>query len=647
MKKQGKNQNQLFKEMRRRVLGVGLIIFLAAISFGLVKGYATTSIAQSQTYHSELEYLKAMNSARPADDPEIIFLLVAQYLNANQYVAGIEFFKSFLDKYESRLLPRQKALYLAALGLLRASYANEVSLLKRIGWVNETIDILETARKFSNNEDFVIRWSTGVVYAQLPDRFNKKDAAIEDLKWCVENISKAPNYGWLREVYYHLALIHHKAKDHQQAEEFLKLSGYDNFDKQITLTTPYAVNARKGHTFSPRQLKEVIPGRVFALSGFEFTEFYFIVSQDRRELVAIDAGTRPDSAQAAYEHLKKQYPELPPLTTVFVTHAHWDHIGGHLYFRRLNPSVKFYARENYHEEVDRAINAPVNFQYFFGTDFKRDFLIGFQPDITVAQRRKVDVGGTLFELIPISGGETPDGMFIYLPEHSVLFVGDFIMPYIGAPFLEEGNIPGLFQAMDLVIDLNPKHLLHGHEPLTRIFRSTAIVDNLKKHLEWLYQETLKAIRNGADRATLHHQNLIPPSLFQNPDVQVQPYLVIRENFINRLYDQEVGYWQPDLQGMDHLSQKELSSVLTYYLELSEEQLAKAIEKMVNNGDHELAARTVTGALTQYPDSKELAGLKEKTFMKLKEKYQEFNPFKFIIYSELIRNETPQLEYPRM
>ena len=40
------------------------------------------------------------------------------------------------------------------------------------------------------------------------------------------------------------------------------------------------------------------------LSGFEFTEYYFIVSADRRELIAIDAGTRPDSARAAHEALQ-------------------------------------------------------------------------------------------------------------------------------------------------------------------------------------------------------------------------------------------------------------------------------------------------------------------------------------------------------
>ncbi|MGH8591124.1 MAG: hypothetical protein ACREXX_17945 [Gammaproteobacteria bacterium] len=31
----------------------------------------------------------------------------------------------------------------------------------------------------------------------------------------------------------------------------------------------------------------------------EFTEYYFAVSADRRELIAIDAGTRSDTARAA------------------------------------------------------------------------------------------------------------------------------------------------------------------------------------------------------------------------------------------------------------------------------------------------------------------------------------------------------------
>jgi len=36
-------------------------------------------------------------------------------------------------------------------------------------------------------------------------------------------------------------------------------------------------------------------------------------------------------------------------------------------------------------------------------------------------------------LIPIPGGETSDGLFIHLPDAGILFAGDFIMPYLGAP----------------------------------------------------------------------------------------------------------------------------------------------------------------------------------------------------------------------
>ena len=66
----------------------------------------------------------------------------------------------------------------------------------------------------------------------------------------------------------------------------------------------------------------------------------------------------------------------------------------------------------------------------------------FKPDVTVAARTGLKVGGTRIELIPIQGGESSDGMFIYLPDQGVMFAGDFIMPYLGAPFVEEGNFQG-------------------------------------------------------------------------------------------------------------------------------------------------------------------------------------------------------------
>ncbi|MCI0528923.1 MAG: hypothetical protein L0Y56_15915, partial [Nitrospira sp.] len=69
-------------------LVAGSILVLTSLSLLWIISYAAPPNEPFQTYHSELEYLKSMNSAGPAHDPQIIFLLMAQYLNAHQPKAG-------------------------------------------------------------------------------------------------------------------------------------------------------------------------------------------------------------------------------------------------------------------------------------------------------------------------------------------------------------------------------------------------------------------------------------------------------------------------------------------------------------------------------------------------------------------------------
>src|SRR5215510_2252828 len=450
-----------------------LLALLAVGAFLGPLASAEDSGSSSATWHRpELEYLKAVNRAGPPRDPQLLFLLMGQYANANLHGEGVEFLSARLKEFESQLSDNQKALYLVAIGLLRAGHANDVPLLRRMGWIKETIATLEEAKRLSNGQVFVVRWASGVVYAQLPGFFNQRDAARADLTWCVENVDKAPHVGWLREVYYQLATLDRQAGRDREAQEYLRLSGYAAFGKATTLTTPFAEDVSTGHTFSPKRIAEIVPGKVYALSGFEFTEYYFVVSEDRRELIGIDAGTRPDSAKAAYEALRAYAPGLPALTTVLVTHAHWDHVGGHSYYESLSPRPRFYGRSNYQEEMVREFNGPGIFgNQFFGESFSNDDVHTYKPDVAIDKRTDLTIGGTRVELIPIQGGETHDAMLINLPDQKVMFMGDFIMPYIGAPFDEDGDLQGLLDAVDIVVDRNPQYLLHGHEPITRVFSS--------------------------------------------------------------------------------------------------------------------------------------------------------------------------------
>jgi glyoxylase-like metal-dependent hydrolase (beta-lactamase superfamily II) len=609
----------------------------------LLGSLAACTSSPTAWHRPELEYLKAVNRVGPPRDPQLLFLLMGQYANANMQLAGVEYFSTRLKEFELHLSGRQKSLYLAAIGLLRAEHANKVFFLKRIGWVRDTIDILERAKRLSGGQIFIVRWISGVVYAQLPGFFNQSNAAIADLTWCLENANKAPHAGWLREVYFQLANLRRMDGDTAKAQRNLRLSGYTDFEKPITLTTPYAEELSTGHTFSPRRITEIVPGKVYALSGYEFTEYYFVVSEDGRELIGIDAGTRPDSAKAVYEALRAYAPGLPELTTILITHAHWDHVGGHKYFRALNPRLKFYARGNYFGEISRELNAPEPFfKEFFGTRFNLEDVRSFKPDITIDRHTELKIGGTPIEFIPVQGGETDDALFIYFPGYRVMFVGDFIMPYLGAPFVEEGNLAGLLDAIDVVVRKHPRQLLHGHEPLTRLFSPPAMLAHLKPYLAWLRQQVIAAIRRGAERATIQQANLIPPGLLAgDPDAQL-PYLVMRENVINRIYDQNVGYWQPDLQGVDYLSQADRGSILVDYLGVSERQLTKAAERMIAEGKYELAATVLGWTKDRFVGSKSLNEIEQLTYLKLMEKYQEFNPFKFIIYSGKVGVEMPQI-----
>src|SRR6266849_5365394 len=168
-----------------RVFGV----FLAYLR-GTPAGSDPGNYGKAGSVRPELEYLKAVNSVAPPRDPQLLFLLMAQYSNAHLQSEGAEFFSARLKEFGPRLTDVQKALYLSAIGLLRAQHAASVSLLHRVGYVKETIAILEQAKQLSAGKIFVVNWIAGIVHTELPGVFHQRKAAEAELAWCVENGDK-------------------------------------------------------------------------------------------------------------------------------------------------------------------------------------------------------------------------------------------------------------------------------------------------------------------------------------------------------------------------------------------------------------------------------------------------------------------------
>jgi len=216
------------------------------------------------------------------------------------------------------------------------------------------------------------------------------------------------------------------------------------------------------------------------------------------------------------------------------------------------------------------------------------------------------------------------------------------MPYLGAPFDEDGDLQGLFDAINAVVSRNPQHLLHGHEPLTRVFSSPLILSHLKTDLEWLRDQVLTAIRRGDERATIHESNLIPPGLLANQPDTHQPYYILREHVIDRIYDQNIGYWEANLQGLAHPGRMDRAELLVDYLGLSEPQIINAAERLAADGKYAMAAELIESAEAKFPASESLKRTKRFAYLKLMEENQNTDPFKFIIYSAKIGEQTPQI-----
>jgi glyoxylase-like metal-dependent hydrolase (beta-lactamase superfamily II) len=627
----------------RAFLRIGVLLSVLVLIVVAIVVLRSSDKPFAKLRNPDLEYLKAVNSTAPPKDPELMFILMTEFATSNLQAEGADFFSARLREFEPQLTPVQKSLYLGIIGLLHAQHASSVPLLRRYGYVKDTIATLDQAKQFSGGQVFVVNWISGIVHTELPSFFGQRKVAQEELAWCLAHADKAPHPGWLREVYYHLGKLALNDGNTAKAQEYLHRSGYTDFDHPITLATPFSEDRASGHAFAPRRITEIAPGRVYALTGFEFTEYYFVVSKDRNQLIGIDAGTRPDFAKGAYEALQAFAPGLPPLTTVFVTHAHWDHVGGHSYFRGLNPRPKFYGRGNYQEEFEKEFNGPDIFgKPFFGERFNPEDVHSYKPDITIDNRTDVNIGGSKFELIPVRGGETHDAMLIYLPDERVMFMGDVIMPYLGAPFDEDGDLQGLFDAIDVIVSRDPQHLLHGHEPITRNFTSPLILSHLKTDLAWLRDQVLTAIRRGDERAAIHESNLIPPDfLATQPDAH-QPYYILREHVIDRIYDQNVGYWEANLQGLAHPSRADRAELLVDYLDLSEAQIVKAADRLAADGRYAMAAELIETAQSMFPGSESLKRAKRFAYLKLMEKNQNTDPFKFIIYSAKAGEQTPQI-----
>jgi glyoxylase-like metal-dependent hydrolase (beta-lactamase superfamily II) len=450
----------------------------------------------------------------------------------------------------------------------------------------------------------------------------RADQVVADLEFVLAARDQFPVF-LLRAAYQGLARAYHVLGRQQQAAEARQRSGLGPAAADgPPIFTGFSLTARDGMRLSAPGVLHPAPD-VHVAQSYDYGDFAFI--QTSAGVVAVDAGTSPDRVLAAMADLGLK--DHAPVSHLILTHAHFDHIGGTAAVR--GPGTQIIASAGFPAEAERQRHWSVP-RYLTGTGASPapDVL----PDRLIRERTPLVVGDTEFVLLPVRGGETPDALMVHLPASGLLFTGDVMMPYLGVPFTAEGSPEGLLETLRSIRQLASRQLIHGHTTLTENFTIETLT-GLEPALTELHDLALARIGENMPLPNILDLGYLPALLRDHP-AAVVPYLVIRDNFIARLYHQRTGYWQPDGQGLDPRSQEERAAALDLLAGETADAFAYAAATLADRGDLALALEIITPGLLRHPRSRELAELRQAVLVRLMEQRQLSDPFGFLVYAEM-------------
>jgi glyoxylase-like metal-dependent hydrolase (beta-lactamase superfamily II) len=543
----------------------------------------------------EIDALKQA-AAWPGADQRTIVMLAVQLMTAERYQEGFSYFAA-----------RSHAAPADALSLtLTGAFESRLD-----GQADEAIAKLDAATELDLGLPHYFR---GTSLARLPEAAGRAETVVADLEFVLAVKDQFPP-GFMRATYEALSRAYDILGRAQDAEAARSRSG--------RLIADYWVAADGGFRFVPQKLAELAPD-VHVAQGYDFSDFAFVITADG--IVAIDAASTPEHAAAAVRDLR-QVTGLP-ITHVILTHAHWDHVGGLGALTADGPAV--IAQANFPDELDRQNSGPPPFRYLLppGGSHRTQVL----PDQLVSEPEKLTVGGVQFALIPIAGGETHDGLIIHLPGREVVFTGDMNMPYLGAPFFAEGSAEGLFDAMETVMALNPRLLIHGHAGLTAAYTIEAFA-GLLPALRDLHDTVQTAITGGSTLTEILQLNHMPDVLRDHSSAVI-PYVVTRDHLIQRVHRQQTGYWHFNGGGVEQFTAAELAAAADLLGGGTAAAFRTAAAELTRRGEHALALRICDLGLLSHPGTPELANLRQSVLQRMIERNQMLNPFKFAYYAGL-------------
>jgi alkyl sulfatase BDS1-like metallo-beta-lactamase superfamily hydrolase len=247
---------------------------------------------------------------------------------------------------------------------------------------------------------------------------------------------------------------------------------------------------------------------------------------------------------------------------IVLTQSHPDHIGGWRAF--AGEGVDTIAHERVPQTIaERRAIAPYINSRITASMFKRKHLDGEveqsfgtripwdldDQEITapVHDSRTFEVGGRTYVAFSVPGGETLDGLAVWLESERTVWIGNLMGALWGAlPHLStiRGDRPRsamlFIQSVQSVLDLGPELLLTGHdEPIRGAENIRAQVGKVLDAVRHIHDATIEGMNAGKDLETLMAEVTLPPELA--PDTGRGPV----SWYVRAVWEEYVGWFRAE------------------------------------------------------------------------------------------------------
>lgn len=205
-------------------------------------------------------------------------------------------------------------------------------------------------------------------------------------------------------------------------------------------------------------------------------------------VVVIDALGSPQLARELMQEIRRVTGKK--VTHVILTHYHADHIYGLQEFKRAGARIIAHrgALEYLHSEIAMSRLSASRAELAPWIDAQTRLI---PADEWIESPREMLVGGVRLQLIPVGPAHTPEDLVVFVPSEKVLFAGDLV--FRGRiPFVGQARSGEWIQALDRMLQLDPKAVVPGHGPLSGSAR--ADMELTREYLSYLRQTMGRAAR---------------------------------------------------------------------------------------------------------------------------------------------------------